>query len=196
LGDQDIVPGQTERVQASAEDGIVTSPLEEDLEQMADPTHEEPGVPQQPIEQMAAEPAPLPAPPTEPEPALRDAMESFLEDAAPDSTEAEFDADGQPAPPEALPTETVQLGDNTVVEQPPLQIDAPVDLSETLAMMPVGDALEAAVLGDAATDDAENVAEDAAQPARRQRRRRRKPGAQSNGEQPTSEAAGEQPAAA
>jgi uncharacterized protein (TIGR00288 family) len=212
LGNQDIVPGQTERVQPSAEDGIVTSPLEEDLEQMADPTIVEPGVPEQPIAQLVAEPAPLPEPVDEPEPALRGAMEAFLEDAAPDSPEAEFDVDGQPATPEVLPTETVQLDDDTVVQQPPLQIDAPaadefapfagdaapaVDLGEAIAAMPVAEALEVAVLDDAAaTDGAEDVAEDAAQPARRQRRRRRKPAAQSNGEQATSEADGEQAAAA
>jgi uncharacterized protein (TIGR00288 family) len=210
LGDQDMVVGQTERVQPSAEDGVETSPLEANLEQMADPTIVEPGVPEQPIDQLAAEPAPLPEPEDEPEPALRDAMETFLEDAAPDSPEAVFEADesttdaDQEAPTTAaLPTETVLVDENTVVEQPPLDIaapaseaasgqaaDAPVaDLAETIAATPVGEAIEAMITEDAA-------AVDELQTARRPRRRRRKPAAQGNGEQPTSEAEPEQPAAA
>jgi hypothetical protein len=173
LGDQDMVVGQTERVQSSAEDGVETSPLEADLEQMADPSIVQPGVPEQPIDQLAAELAPLPEPADEPEPALRDAMETFLEDAAPDSPEAMFEADepttdvDQESPTTAaLPTETVQVDENTVPE-----------------------AIEVVITEDAA-------AADELQTARRPRRRRRKPAAQGNGEQPAGEADAEQPVVA
>lgn len=192
LGNRDTVPGETERVQPSAEDGIATSPLEEDLEEMADPNIVEPGVPEQPIEELAAEPAPLPAPEDEPEPVLRDAMETFLEEAAPDSPEAVFEADEETSPAQALPTETVVV-DTTMIEQPPLAIDAPaMDVTEIIAVMPVGETLETTVLDEVAPMDDTAAADDAL--ARRPRRRRRKPAAQSNGEQPTSEASVEQAA--